>query len=60
MFDKACMYLSLQFFQQITTNVSGEANGVILESGQEIKAKLVLSNATPEVTFNKLVIGFIE
>ena len=41
------------FSFQITTNGSGEANGVILESGHEIKAKLVLSNATPEVTFNK-------
>ena len=39
--------------QKITTSVNGEANGVILESGQEISAKLVLSNATPEITFNR-------
>ena len=39
--------------QKITTSVSGEANGVVLESGQEIGAKLVLSNATPEITFNR-------
>ena len=45
--------LCMNSLTQITTNVSGEANGVILESGHEIKAKLVLSNATPEVTFNK-------
>jgi len=41
--------------QKITTSVSGEANGVVLESGQEIGAKLVLSNATPEITFNSLM-----
>ena len=45
----------IKLLKQITTNVSGEADGVILESGHAIKAKLVLSNATPEVTFNKLV-----
>ena len=53
-------FLGLQLFKQITTNVSGEANGVLLESGHEIRAKLVLSNATPEVTFNKLVKGSID
>ena len=40
---------------KITTAHNGEANGVVLASGQEIKSKLVLSNATPEITFNKYV-----
>ena len=39
--------------ERITTAPSGEASGVVLASGQEIRAKLVLSNATPEVTFNQ-------
>ena len=29
--------------------------GVVLEDGQEIKSKMVLSNATPHVTFEKLI-----
>ena len=49
------IHIIIKLLKQITTNVSGEADGVILESGHAIKAKLVLSNATPEVTFNKLV-----
>ena len=39
--------------ERITTAPSGQANGVVLADGQEVKAKLVLSNATPEVTFNQ-------
>ena len=39
--------------ERITTATDGRASGVVLTDGQEIKAKLVLSNATPEVTFNK-------
>ena len=38
---------------KITTATSGEANGLILENGTEVKGKIVLSNATPEVTFNR-------
>jgi len=30
-------------------------SGVVLEGGREIQANIVLSNATPEVTFNKLM-----
>ncbi|XP_023322264.1 pyridine nucleotide-disulfide oxidoreductase domain-containing protein 2 [Eurytemora carolleeae] len=41
--------------EKITTNSKGEANGVILADGSQIKAKLILSNATPEITFNKLM-----
>ena len=33
----------------------GQVKGVILEDGREIKAKTVLSNATPEITFNRLL-----
>ena len=39
--------------ERITTASSGEASGVVLASGQEVRARLVLSNATPEVTFNQ-------
>lgn len=39
----------------ITTAPSGEANGIILENGTEVHGKLILSNATPEVTFNRLM-----
>ena len=39
--------------ERITTATDGRASGVVLTDGQEINAKLVLSNATPEVTFNK-------
>ena len=46
---------SLFKVEKITTNSKGEANGVILADGSQIKAKLILSNATPEVTFNKYV-----
>jgi hypothetical protein len=28
-------------------------NGLVLASGQEVEARLVLSSATPEVTFNR-------
>ena len=38
---------------KITTAISGEANGIVLENGTEVKAKIVLSNATPEITFNR-------
>jgi hypothetical protein len=38
---------------RITTGSQGTANGLVLASGQEVEAKLVLSNATPEVTFNR-------
>ena len=34
---------------------SGRADGVVLEDGTEIRAKAVLSNATPEVTFLDLL-----
>jgi len=36
---------------------SGQAKGVVLKDGTEIKANVVLSNATPEVTFNQLITG---
>ena len=39
--------------EEITTSGTGEADGVLLETGHKIGAKLVLSNATPEVTFNR-------
>ena len=44
--------------KEITTSVTGEVDGVVLESGQKIGAKLVLSNATPEITFNRSILHF--
>lgn len=32
-----------------------KANGIVLETGEEITANVVLSNATPYVTYNKLL-----
>jgi hypothetical protein len=40
---------------RITTGAQGTANGLVLASGQEVEARLVLSNATPEVTFNRFL-----
>ena len=34
---------------------NGKANGVTLEDGTEIRAKSVLSNATPKVTYLNLL-----
>ena len=33
----------------------GKAEGVVLDNGKEIKSKVVLSNATPKVTFLDLL-----
>jgi len=41
--------------ERITTDSEGRANGVILQDGTEIRAKMVLANSTPEVTFNRLM-----
>jgi len=46
-----------QEIDSLIINGSGQAQGVALKDGREIKAKIVLSNATPEVTFNKLIKG---
>lgn len=34
---------------------TGKASSVVLQDGHEIKADVILSNATPDMTFNKLV-----
>jgi len=62
---KSAMAAGAQLFtdspvDKITTAHNGEANGVVLASGQEIKSKLVLSNATPEITFNKLMKASVD
>jgi len=62
---KSAMAAGAQLFtdspvDKITTAHNGEANGVVLTSGQEIKSKLVLSNATPEITFNKLMKASVD
>ncbi|XP_064382935.1 pyridine nucleotide-disulfide oxidoreductase domain-containing protein 2-like [Halichondria panicea] len=40
---------------QILVNDKSTATGVVLEDGSEIRAKVVLSNATPQVTFLDLL-----
>jgi len=39
----------------ITTGLGGAASGLVLEGGREVRAGLVLSSATPEVTFSRLM-----
>lgn len=45
----------LQAVSSIETASNGRVSGVLLESGQVVRAKVVLSNATPEVTFTHLM-----
>lgn len=40
---------------QITVNDKHKVTGIVLDDGSEIKAKVVLSNATPKVTFLDLL-----
>lgn len=39
---------------QVLVGSDGAAKGVVLKDGTEIHSKVVLSNATPHVTFKKL------
>lgn len=57
------MYISLQCsllciciqdVGQVLVGSDGAAKGVVLKDGTEIHSKVVLSNATPYVTFKKL------
>jgi len=41
---------------RITTDSGGAVSGIVLKDGTEVKSKLVLSNATPEVTYNRLMV----
>lgn len=43
-----------QEVEQILVGSDGAARGVVLKEGTEIHSKVVLSNATPYVTFSKL------
>lgn len=50
------IYISLfQPVSLIRTSSEGRANGVVLEDGTEVTAKIVLSNATPKVTYLDLI-----
>lgn len=40
--------------EQVLVGSDGAAKGVVLKDGTEIHSKVVLSNATPYVTFKKL------
>ena len=50
-------YSLIYFFQPVSSILTkdGVAEGVVLEDGTEIKAKAVLSNATPKITFLDLL-----
>ena len=52
-----CSFCSsvIQPVAQIVVSDQREATGVVLEDGSEIRAKVVLSNATPKVTFLDLL-----
>jgi len=45
----------MQEVSRICLNGDGHAIGVVTSEGREIKANVVLSNATPYVTFKKLI-----
>lgn len=45
---------SWQDVEQVLVGSDGAAKGVVLKDGTEIHSKVVLSNATPYVTFKKL------
>jgi len=45
----------MQEVSSICLNGDGHAVGVMTSEGREIKATIVLSNATPYVTFQKLL-----
>lgn len=49
------LYLSRQDVEQVRVGSDSAASGVVLKNGTEIHSKVVLSNATPYVTFKKLV-----
>lgn len=46
--------VSWQDVEQVLVGSDGAAKGVVLKDGTEIHSKVVLSNATPHVTFKKL------
>lgn len=46
--------VSWQDVEQVLVGSDGAAKGVVLKDGTEIRSKVVLSNATPYVTFKKL------
>lgn len=48
-------HYNFQSVSEIITNAQGEVTGVHLDNGMEINAKIVLSNATPKVTFLDLL-----
>lgn len=45
----------MQEVSSVCLNGDGHATGVVTSEGREIKAAIVMSNATPCVTFNKLI-----
>ena len=53
--NSGCMLIiHSQPVQQIIVD-DGRAVGVLLEGGEEVRAKVILSNATPKVTFFDLL-----
>lgn len=52
--------MSFQDVQEILVGPDGAAKGVVLKGGAEIHSKVVLSNATPYITFKKLTPQVIQ
>lgn len=47
--------LDLQDVEHVLVDSDGAARGVVLKDGTEIHSRIVLSNATPYVTFKNLM-----
>ncbi len=48
-------FYNLQPVSSVIVNGSNKACGVVLEDGTEVRSKTVFSNATPQITYLKLV-----
>ena len=46
---------NFQPVESVLVDADGKATGVVLKDGTEIKAKVVLSNATPRITYQDLI-----
>ena len=49
------LYIYLQPVSQVKVNGTSDTTGVVLQDGTEINSNIVLSNATPKVTYLNLV-----
>lgn len=47
--------LSAQAVSHVLLGRDGQAQGIVLQDGTEVRSKLVLSNASPQITFLELI-----